>query len=172
MTAVYEVFLAAAIAFVATQGSIFKPIREVGPKIWRDLATCPLCTGVWIGGGLHALFADFPQLSNRLGTARFAAELLGLGSLAGVLALLAVSLWDWLAKDPGIRIESGATLMYLTKPTIGLGHAETAPAAGFVSEAPTEPTAPPESPLGDKLTQRIPVDKLRAKRDESRRSKP
>lgn len=172
MSSTYEVFLAAAMAFVFTQGTLFKTVRDHGPKIWREFSTCALCVGVWVGGGLHALFASFPQGADKLGIARYAAELLGIGSLTGVLALLAVSIWDWLGKEPGIRVDGGATLMYLTKPTVALNPADTMLPPAFPSEPPTEPTAAPEATSNDGMTRRIPADQLRAKKDESRRSKP
>lgn len=44
-----QVLEAAAVTVVVTQGTIFRPLRERGPKLWRELVNCPLCLGWWIG---------------------------------------------------------------------------------------------------------------------------
>jgi hypothetical protein len=52
MTAYSDVVLiaqAAAIALVFVQGSLFDPLRERGPELWRQFAKCALCVGFWVG---------------------------------------------------------------------------------------------------------------------------
>lgn len=87
------VLVSAAITVVFTRGSIFDPLRARGPELWRDLAKCPLCVGVWVGGGAAAA-------GSRLAGVESAFLLLflavALGSLTGCLALLFVRVSDWL----------------------------------------------------------------------------
>ena len=75
------VALAAAVAVVFTRGDIFKPFRTHPrlPKLLRDLASCPLCSGTWAGLAF-ALAAG----------ARAPLVVLGAGCAAGCLALLFV----------------------------------------------------------------------------------
>lgn len=49
------VFTAAAITLVFVRGSIFAPLRSRGPGIWRELASCALCAGFWVGAGVYTL---------------------------------------------------------------------------------------------------------------------
>lgn len=74
---IWPILQAVAITLVFTQGSIFKKLRDVGPKLWRDLSNCPLCTGVWVGMG-SALLAGL----------RSPVQVLGFGAVVGVAALL------------------------------------------------------------------------------------
>lgn len=78
---------AAAITLVFTRGSIFDRVRNAGPALWRELAGCPLCAGVWIGAGWHVLWERGEPLST-------AGQALAAGALAGVLALLASYVLD------------------------------------------------------------------------------
>ena len=84
---------AVCITLVFTKGTIFKAVREHGPKLWQELATCPLCVGVWVGmfwRVLRALPDDHASLS-------FAEDVLASGAVTGVVALvvaLFVSLLD------------------------------------------------------------------------------
>ena len=87
------VLLSAAITVVFYKGSIFDPLRQHGPELWRDLAMCPLCSGVWIGGAVTvgscvqtAVLSWFHVL--------FLA--VALGSLTGCIALLFARVSDWL----------------------------------------------------------------------------
>lgn len=84
------VLFSAAITVVFVRGSVFAPLRQHGPALWRELAECPLCSGVWIGGAVAAgqvpLRIDF---STPL-------HVLGLASLTGCLALFASLVLDWL----------------------------------------------------------------------------
>lgn len=75
---VIEAIYLVAIAFVWSRGSIFKRLRERGPKLWVALADCPLCSGFWIGLLGHMLW---------LTRYRFVVEWLGIGSIVGLLAL-------------------------------------------------------------------------------------
>lgn len=72
-----------AIAHVWSRGTIFRALREAGGtsslgRAWRALATCPLCSGWWIGVLGHALW---------LSRFRFVIEWLGAGAIVGTLAL-------------------------------------------------------------------------------------
>lgn len=40
---------AAAITVVFVQGTIFGSLRRHGPTWWRELVSCALCSGFWIG---------------------------------------------------------------------------------------------------------------------------
>jgi hypothetical protein len=50
---------AAAITLIFVRGSIFAGVRERGSKLWRELASCALCSGFWIGLAWFAL-ASWP----------------------------------------------------------------------------------------------------------------
>lgn len=69
------VVLAASITIVFVRGSLFQPIREHGPKWWRSLAGCTLCSGQWIGMACAAWFG-----------VRDPVTILGAGSATAVLA--------------------------------------------------------------------------------------
>jgi len=73
---------AAAVAFVATRGNLFKPLRVRGPAWWRELSTCQLCAGTWAGivFALASGWASGPLAARGLAA-------LGAGCLAGVLAM-------------------------------------------------------------------------------------
>ena len=75
---------AAAITFVFFRGSILKRFRESGPAIWRELATCPLCAGVWIGAGWTLLRAA--SAGPISATWAFALTVLATGALTGAFA--------------------------------------------------------------------------------------
>ncbi len=83
------VLFSAAITVVFTEGEIFAPVRRVGPSFWRALASCPLCSGVWVGALSAAAVLGIAP------TWRFDSIflLLGLGSAAGCCALLFVRFW-------------------------------------------------------------------------------
>lgn len=44
-----EFVQAVALTLLFVMGSIFKPLRSRGPRLWQELAGCPLCLGWWIG---------------------------------------------------------------------------------------------------------------------------
>ena len=94
MTSALLVLEAAAITIVVTKGSIFKRLREVGPWFWRELSSCPLCAGVWIGAGWYLLHQPLPPSSLR----GAALEALGTGVVTGVLALLIARILNALEK--------------------------------------------------------------------------
>lgn len=77
------VLQAAAITLVVTEGSIFARLRTFGPALWRQLISCSLCLGVWVGMGLYVLHALPIWWSWRLGV-----EVLGFGCVSGVLAFV------------------------------------------------------------------------------------
>ena len=82
-----HVIEAAAITLVFVRGSIFKRVREAGPSVWRELAGCPLCAGVWVGAAWHLLRERPLAVSIDV-----IADVLGVGALTGVLALVVVLL--------------------------------------------------------------------------------
>jgi hypothetical protein len=91
----------AAITVVFTRGSLFEKLRG-GPqrareaesrivRFFRDLVTCPLCCGVWIGSALSVLH----DYGGHWDVVR-AVDVLGFGCASAVLALALYSLLDWL----------------------------------------------------------------------------
>ena len=78
------VFEAVAITLVFTKGAIFKRVRESGPALWRELAACPLCAGVWVGM-IWRVVRALPEVQ---ATALFAEDVLAAGALTGVVALV------------------------------------------------------------------------------------
>lgn len=101
MSYVTVVLFSSAITVVFTRGTVFASVRERGPKLWRELASCPLCVGVWVGGLVALLFA--PRfVMQRVPT--FEADgwflvlflAVALGSLTGCLSLLFVRVSDTL----------------------------------------------------------------------------
>jgi hypothetical protein len=97
VTPVLLLFTAAATTLVITEGSIFRPIREHGPKLWRDLWSCPLCLGVWIGWAFALVFGstEFQSaLDVQRVTLRWIEWIFGCGMLTGVLAYLAKMVLD------------------------------------------------------------------------------
>lgn len=76
-------FEAVAITIVFVQGTIFRRLRESGPRLWQELAACPLCIGVWIGCAWSLLHAR-PLVPS----ATLAADVLAAGAATGVVALV------------------------------------------------------------------------------------
>lgn len=72
---VIELIYLVCIAHIWSRGSIFKPLRKNGPKVWVMLADCPLCSGFWIGVIGHFLVP--PHVI----------YFLGVGSFVGTMAL-------------------------------------------------------------------------------------
>ena len=75
---------AAAITLVFTKGTIFKAVREHGPKLWQELASCPLCAGVWVGM-LWRVLRALPDVHASL---PFAEDVLASGAVTGVATLV------------------------------------------------------------------------------------
>lgn len=88
---------AAAITVVFVRGSIFEPLRAHGPKLWRELVSCALCSGFWIGAVWRslALWLD-PRISLQSfqGWVFAGSEITVVGALTGVSALLVVQVLD------------------------------------------------------------------------------
>ena len=84
------VLFSAAITVVFTQGTLFHVLRTHGPRLWRELVVCALCSGVWIGASSTVLIHQVPF------QASFSVlfQLLGMGSLTGCVAVLFVALWE------------------------------------------------------------------------------
>lgn len=75
----WEVISLVCIAHVWARGTIFKPLRTHGPKLWQALADCPLCSGWWIGAIGHVIYS-YPR-------APFWLDIVGVGAVVGTLAL-------------------------------------------------------------------------------------
>lgn len=87
-----QVLEAAAITVVLTQGTIFRPLRERGPRLWRELVSCPLCLGWWIGA-----FAGWWEVRGLEPLPWATAwHVVASGALAGSAALLFRRLTDYL----------------------------------------------------------------------------
>jgi hypothetical protein len=84
---IWLVLQAVAITLVVTEGSIFARLRTFGPKLWRDLVSCSLCLGTWVGMGLYMV-----QVFTWPWTWRASIEVLGFGCVSGVLALMGAQL--------------------------------------------------------------------------------
>ncbi len=97
------VLQAAALAVLVTQGSIFDKLREIGPKWWRDLLTCPLCFGTWTGmfGAILIVLRSRPNPSSVLDFVDLAWFVLSAGALSGALGLLFVYVIERLGGDDG-----------------------------------------------------------------------
>lgn len=94
------VLAATAITLVFVRGSIFEPLRSRGPKIWRDLVSCALCSGFWVGAILYFLRGEPAYFA-----AAYWLDVLSHGALAAAASLLLVralevleALVDWLEK--------------------------------------------------------------------------
>lgn len=88
------VFESAAITLIFVRGSIFQRLRSAGPALWRELASCTMCSGFWIGLAWYAIsavsvhgYADFDARS-----------CFGAGALSSGAALLLVRVLDALEK--------------------------------------------------------------------------
>lgn len=97
------VLFSAAITVVFTRGSVFDAVRSRGPELWRDLAGCPLCTGVWVGGALEALQVQGLDF-------RAALTVLGVGCVTGCAALLYALLTDFLGSHAALADERAAAM--------------------------------------------------------------
>ena len=93
---IWLLFQAAAITLVVTEGSIFTRLRTFGPQLWRQLVSCSLCLGVWVGMALYVLHALPIWWSWRLGV-----EVLGFGCASGVLAYTGAAVWAVLDRLSG-----------------------------------------------------------------------
>jgi hypothetical protein len=88
---IWLVLQAAAITLVITEGSIFARLRTFGPALWRQLISCSLCLGVWVGAARYVLELESGQFPYPM-TFRLAVEVLGFGCVTGVLAFLGAQL--------------------------------------------------------------------------------
>jgi len=79
---IWLLFQAAAITLVVTEGSIFAKLRTFGPALWRQLVSCSLCLGTWVGGALYVLHS--PPAAHY----GYWLQVLGFGCMAGVLSLI------------------------------------------------------------------------------------
>jgi len=155
------VLFAAAIAVVFTQGEIFNFLRR-GPWIWRELASCPLCSGVWLGAGMYLLFYGFPHAGGDLLTILSSiSKVLGIGSLSGCVATLFVVVWERL-DEPAAAISIENASITATRPSISAPRVQIVSQAEFTGEeAPTEPTAEDNRLTKKVSTERLPIAKSR-----------
>lgn len=90
MTLLSLVLQAVALTVVFVRGAIFRRLREGGPALWRELAGCPLCAGVWIGAGWRLAYA---LLVERAPTSTWLVmETLAAGAATGTIAFLVILL--------------------------------------------------------------------------------
>lgn len=84
------VLQAAAFAVLFTQAKIFEKPRGFGPRLWRELAICALCFGVWTGmmGAALVVYRSRPPLLEG------AWYVLSTGALSGCLAWVFVAVMD------------------------------------------------------------------------------
>lgn len=85
----------AAITLVFTRGSIFARVRSVGPAWWRELASCAMCSGFWVGVALYTLDIGY---FNGSWEAWFWFAAVKYGALAAAASLLLVRVLDALEK--------------------------------------------------------------------------
>lgn len=125
-----HLFAYAAITFIITRAGIFRWLREIGPKSWRDFISCPLCTGFWVGTVLHAATNASALIHSRSwGLALGALGAVEAGALTGLAALLFACAVDWLDAS-----EQLSTALRPKKAVIR---------SSFPDEAPTDPDAYP-----------------------------
>jgi len=160
MSTLSIVLFSAAIAVVFTQGEIFKFLRR-GPWIWRELASCALCSGVWLGAGMYLLFYGFPHAGGDLWTiATSVARVLGVGSLSGCVALIFVSIWEKLdERASSVQIETAN--MFVQNTDLTAQRVRFVEPNAYVDELPTDPSTS-DSRLTKKVsTKRLPIEKSR-----------
>lgn len=126
---------AVGITVVITRSSLFSPLRDHGPDIWRKFWVCPLCVGVWVGLFLSAANAwALSQVPAALEDwTRAVLGGLGTGALAGAIALVLAAAIDFF-DDVGTAAEKIGNR--------GLGPIVKIAAAGQKfppDEAPTDP---------------------------------
>jgi hypothetical protein len=165
MSTLLIVLFSAAISVVFTQGEIFKFLRR-GPWLWRELASCALCSGVWIGAAMWCLFSGFPHVGDDLLiSARAVAYVLGVGSLSGCVALLFVMVWEKLDEKAAAHVRIETAQLVVQNPEITAQKIRFTKRSVFPDEAPTDPTTS-DSRLTKKVsTERLPIA-------QSRRSNP
>lgn len=99
MTTAFLVLQATAITLVLTTGSIFDPLRRHGPKLLRELAGCPMCSGVWIGMICAGFAVDQGHLTLVEGAQTIwsvGPYVLGIGCITAICALTLKRVWDLL----------------------------------------------------------------------------
>lgn len=90
----FQLIQAAAITVVFVRGAIFTRVRTHGPALWRELVTCALCAGWWIGATIGVL----APLSHLF---RAVLDVVGAGAITGCGALLFVRLLELLEEHSG-----------------------------------------------------------------------
>ncbi len=94
MTIATIVLMGAAITLVVTNGSIFDVLRVRGPAFSRELFSCPLCLGVWIGMAMTGWACWSRQLEMGDSWPIMAPYILGIGALTGAAALTLKRIWE------------------------------------------------------------------------------
>jgi hypothetical protein len=87
---IWLVLQAVAITLVITEGSVFARLRTFGPTLWRQLISCSLCLGVWVGMAMYA--ANIAWTYPVMFKWPEAVEMLGFGCVTGVLAFMSAQL--------------------------------------------------------------------------------
>ena len=87
-----------ALSVVFHKGTIFRHLREGGPALWREMASCPLCSGVWIGAGWFLLRTALASGVAALRSTSILLDALVAGALTSVLSLAVVLLLALLNK--------------------------------------------------------------------------
>ena len=108
MNVAFLVLQATGIALVFTQGSIFEPFRRHGPKLWRELAACPLCSGTWIGMIMAAFAVNQGHLVLVEGSPTVGdvfPYVLGIGCITAISALTFKRVWD-LLESAAFRLDA------------------------------------------------------------------
>lgn len=107
------VLVSAALTVVFVRGTLFDAFRRNGPALWRELCSCALCMGVWVGGAAAAL-----ELSSKAPVDLwFAYSVLATGAQAGVVAWLVVAVENYLDSTAAQRDAVGKTLQHLPQLT-------------------------------------------------------
>lgn len=88
----------AAVTFIVTRAGIFRWLREIGPKGWREFISCPLCTGFWVGAVLHAAVNASALIHSR--SWGLALGVVLVGALTGATALMYTAILDALPMPP------------------------------------------------------------------------
>lgn len=108
------VLVSAALTVVFVRGTLFDAFRRRGPDVWRELCSCALCMGVWVGGGVGALELWHAKAPVDLW---FAFAVLTTGATTGVVAWLVVSAENYLDSTAAQRDAVAKTLLHLPRLT-------------------------------------------------------
>jgi len=97
---IWLVLQAVCITLVVTEGSIFSRLRTFGPALWRQLVSCSLCLGTWVGGLMYVATHGISVADWRSWL-----QVLGFGCVSGVFAFLGAQLIACLDRLSGPELE-------------------------------------------------------------------